>query len=48
MFTKLYDAVGIIVGEESVRVFMTGLIGSMHLSNIDKSKREGYFKSLGN
>lgn len=48
MFTKLYDAVGVIVGEESVRVFMTGLIGSMHLSNIDKSKREGYFKSLGN
>jgi hypothetical protein len=47
MFTKLCDAIGVTVGEEGVRVFMTGLIRSMHLPNIDKSKKGKLLQEFG-
>jgi hypothetical protein len=47
MFTKLYDALGVIVGEESVRVFMTGLIGCMHSPNVGEGKKGKLLQEFG-
>jgi len=47
MFTKLYGALGVIVGEESVRVFLTGLIGCMHSPHVGEGKRGKLLQEFG-